>query len=128
MINNLSNQSQITNEKNYKDFSTIVNEHLKIKGMKQTDLMKSSYLSKTTISRICRNSNDKGAAYLPTLSVVMAISIGLNLTRAEADKLFYAAFPEMEFWGEFLDKRMDIDQANEILYDNGLSLLGNIEE
>ena len=123
----LSNQPQNQN-KNYKDFSTIVNEYLKVKRITQSDLIKLTLLSKTTISRVCRNSNDKGATYIPTFSVVMAISIGLKLTRAETEQLFFAAFPEMELLGYFLDKKMDIDQANEILYDNGLPLLGNIEE
>ena len=65
---------------------------------------------------------------MPTLAVIMAISVGLELTRAQASALLFAAFPEMALWGGFLDQRLDIDQANEILYTNGLPILGSVNE
>lgn len=101
---------------------------MKIKEKKQSDLVNESYLSKTTVSRICRNSNDKGGTYLPTLPVVMAVCIGLKLTWVQAEELIFAAFPEMELWRSFLDNHLTIDQANEILDYYGLPLLGNIKE
>ena len=93
--------------------------------MTQSALVKSSALSKTTISRICRNNNDKGSSYLPTPSVVMAVSVGLKLSPAEAKELLFAAFPEMAHWSGFLESRLTIYEANEILYENGIPLLGN---
>ena len=117
------------NNNQIKGFSEFVNETMATKAMRQSDLIASSLLSRTTISRICRNSNDKGSSYVPTLSVVMAISVGLRLNREEATELFFCAFPEMEILGCSLDKQLNICQINEILYDNGLTLLGNsIEE
>ena len=101
---------------------------MNVKGITQAELTRKSGLSKTTVSRICRNSNDKGSSYLPTLPIIMSISVGLQLTRAQASALLFSAFPEMALWGGFLDERMDIDQANEILHDAGLPLLGGANE
>ena len=102
---------------------------MKEKAMSQTKLAFRSGLSKTTISRIVRNSNDKGGSYTPTEPIIMALSIALGLTSAESKKqLFYAAFPERALWDDFLDRHLNLYQANEILYDNGLPTLGNVEE
>lgn len=122
MINNLSKQSQT---KTYKDFSTIVKEYLKIKGVTPSELINTHYLSKTIVSRIYRNTNSKGSKYVPTHKVFMTICIALKLTQAEAQELFFAAFPEMELLGYFLDNKLDIDRANEILDYNKFELLGN---
>ena len=42
-----------------KTFSDAVNKYLADKGMTQADLMARGNLSKTTVGRICRNTNDK---------------------------------------------------------------------
>lgn len=110
-------------------FSDAVKWLMKEKRMTQADLVARSCLSKTTISRICRNSNDKGGIYTPTEPVIMAVSIAFQLTSMESrTQLLYAAFPERAYWDKFLDNHFNINQVNEILYDNGLPLLGNMEE
>ena len=109
----------------YENFSSAVVRHMKERETTQSDLVKSSALSRTTISRICRNNNDKGSTYLPTPAVVMAVSVGLKLSYDEAKALLFAAFPEMAYWSGFLERSLTIDEANESLYDNGLPLLGN---
>jgi len=58
----------------------------------------------------------------------MAISLVLKLTREETSELFFAAFPEVEYWGAFLDSHVDIFDANSILYDAGLSTLGSLKD
>ena len=129
MANHLPKQPpNLVKCKDYKSFSDTVKHYLEVKGMSRSDFKKASALPKTTVSRIWRNTNDKGSSYMPDLHCVMAISIGLKLTREEAEELLFSAFPEMAVWGRFLDKRLSIDQVNEILYDNGLPLLGNGEE
>ena len=110
------------------NFSEWVNAKMKALGITPAELARLSLLSKTTTSRICRNSNDKGSTYQATLPVVEAISVGLALTRGEAQDLLYSAFPEMGMWGDFLDNQLDIDDVNIILYDSGLTLWGNPEE
>jgi len=125
-VNLLPKQPQNTDK--YESFSSAVVRYMKEKGMTQSALVKSSALSKTTISRICRNNNDKGSSYLPTPSIVMAVSVGLKLSCAAAKELLFAAFPEMAYWSGFLERSLTIDEANEILYDNGLPLLGNSME
>ena len=122
MINNKSNQPD-NNIENYNNFSDGVKYYLKIKEMKQSDLIKESGLPRATINRICRNTNDKGRAYFPTIQVFMAISIGLGLNVDEADKLFYVAFPEILLLREILNYHMTIIRANILLYENGRPLL-----
>lgn len=112
----------------WKCFSECVKGEMSAKNMTQAELERKSLLSATTISRICRNSNDKKSTYKPTLPVVCAVSIGLGLNREKATDLLFSAFPEIELWGDFLDKRLDIDDVNAILYENGLTLWGNPEE
>ena len=99
---------------------------MKEKEMTQSELVTASGLSKTTISRIVRNRNDKGSSYQPTPPVIMAIAIGLKLTSQEYEELTYAAYPELSYMKEFLDKRFTIHDANIILEENGFPLLGNI--
>ncbi|MCI9414530.1 MAG: helix-turn-helix transcriptional regulator [Clostridiales bacterium] len=111
-----------------RNFSDSVKRYLKMKGMTQSDLAKKSLLTKTTISRICRNSNDKGSSYIPTQRTVISVSLGLGLTLDEAKELSYDAFPERMLYVCFLEKSMTVLQANEILYEKGLPLLGNTEE
>ena len=58
----------------------------------------------------------------------MAVSIGLQLTREEALDLLFCAFPQLELWGDFLDQRVGITQADMVLFEQGLPLLGNCKE
>lgn len=90
----------------------------------QRDLARRSRISEPTISRIVRNSNDKGGPYEPTDAVVMAISLAFGLDRARWESLLFAAFPERKIWFECLDKRLGAYEADSQLYDQGLPLLG----
>ena len=65
---------------------------------------------------------------MATLHVVMAVSIGLGLDREEAAEMLCSAFPEFDLWGNFLDMELDIFEVNNILYELGLPLLGNLTE
>ena len=99
------------------------------KGITQAALAQKSKLSKTTISRICRDSNDKGSTYqADRAGLVMAVSVGLGLSVKEKDMLMLAAFPEQAFWNDILENHMDIDDANALLYEPGYPLLGNNNE
>ena len=110
------------------NFSDCIKYYMKNKKLNQKELITRSRLSRTTISRIVRNSNDKGDTYTPTLYVVAAISFGLKLTCAELKELYYYAYPEMKIWEQCLAEGKDIYDTNAILYEKGLHLLGNIEE
>lgn len=108
--------------------SSFVNDAMRKKHMTQADLIEASLLSRTTINRICRNSNDKESTYQASLPVVQALSIGLKLTRAETLEMLYTAFPEMELWGAFLDQHICIDEVNLRLDEAGLPLWGSLPE
>ena len=99
-----------------KTFSDAVNKYLADKGMTQADLMTRGNLSKTTVGRICRNTNDKSkdkdkdkkTPYTPTHRMVMTVCVALGLSKAEKDEMMRIAFPEEEVWDEILEKRMNI--------------------
>lgn len=123
------NQSKNTKKKRiFDDFTHAVLWRMNEKNLTQADLVKLSALSKTTISNILRNTNNKGKKYRPTPEVVMAISIGLNLSNDEYLELLYLAYPQMEHMEELLEKQFSIGEANIVLYDKGLPLLGNIKK
>lgn len=109
-------------------FSDAVNRYLKTKRVTQADLIRKSQLTRTTVSRICRNSNDKGSSYQPTDRVVMSICVALELNHTETAEMFALAFPYFPYWHEIIEKRMDIFQANALLDEQGLPLLGSQTE
>ena len=82
-------------------------------------------LTRTTVSRICRNSNDKGSTYQPTDRIVMSVCVALVLESKETKELISLAFPYLKFWDKIIAEKMNIDQANSFLYDEGLPLLGS---
>jgi transcriptional regulator with XRE-family HTH domain len=105
-----------------------VKDKLNERRMSQAELARKSLLSASRICRICKDSNSQGSTFTITFRDVMALSFGFSLNREETTDLFFSAFPEAELWGDFLDKRMNIYEVNEVFYDNGLTLLGNSEE
>ena len=109
-------------------FSGAVKHYMKRYGCTQAELAKKGNLSKTTVSRICRNSNDKGSTYQPTPNAVIAVSIALGLNEEEIQALVYAAFPEWEIWHQAIKRHLNIYETNALLYENGLPLLGSNEE
>ena len=89
------------------------------------DLALHSGLSKTTVSRILRDSNDKGGTYLPTDETIMALSIAFKLGRSGWEELLCAAFPERAIWFDGLDKRQDIFDVNDRLVKAKLPVIGS---
>ena len=115
-------------------FSDAVNKYLAEKGMTQADLMARGNLSKTTVGRICRNTNDKGRdkdnkkiPYTPTHRMVMTVCVALGLSKAEKDEMMRIAFPEEEVWDEILEKRMNLIDANMYLKERNLHELGSVD-
>ena len=58
----------------------------------------------------------------------MSVCVALELNQEETREMFYLAFPYLPYWDEIIYKRMNLDQANDYLYDQGLPLLGYITE
>ena len=128
MVNNYSpNQPQNIDDRN-KTFSDIIKGYLETRGITKAKFAKLCQISKSTVTKIIKNTNYKGTTYKPDVLAVMAICVGLKLTNMEAQNLFFTAFPEMMYLGSFLANSYDIDRANIVLYDEGLSILGNSEE
>jgi hypothetical protein len=105
-----------------------VNDKMSKMSISQGKLAKLSCLSEAKVSRMRRNSNDRGGTYKMTVFDVMAISIGLSLNKEEAKDFFFSAFPELELLDYFLEKKLSVEKANDILYDLGFDLLGNTNE
>ena len=98
---------------------------MKTKGWNAARLAEMSNLSKTTISRIQRNSNDKGGPYNPTENAVAAIAIAFRIGQSGWRKLMFAAFPDRRIWLDSLEKGRSVIETNELLFDRGCPLLGN---
>ncbi len=111
-----------------KIFSSMVSALLKEKGWNAALLAKKSNLSKTTISRILRNDNDKGSTYQPTANIVTAVSLAFELDEDGWNELMLAAFPQIQIWHEGIKRHLSIDDVNEALYEQGLPLLGNTND
>lgn len=109
----------------HETFSELVKKLLEEHNLKAVELAAKSNLSKTTISRILRDSNDKGKAYRPTESIVTAIAIALKVGRGGWERLMDAAFPERLICFEVLDCGGSVYDANARLDEAGLPLLGN---
>lgn len=109
-------------------FSSIVKGLLQERGWSAAFLAKESRLSKTTVSRILRDSNDKGSTYQPIENIVMAVCYAFKLDETEGDKLSLAAFPEKAIWREGLKQHLSIHEVNCRLYELGLPLLGNAND
>lgn len=109
-------------------FSNLVRGLLQEKGWNAAFLAKESNLSKTTVSRILRDSNDKGRTYQPTANIVTAVCLAFKLDTAGWDKLLLAAFPQMAIWREGFQEHLSVHDVNCRLYEQGLPLLGNAND
>ena len=102
----------------------LVNRHLAERGWSPARLAEESGLSKATISRITkyrRKNEDK--AYRPQVNAIQTLALALRLNEEETLALFDAAYPGFLIWRECIRKGVDLDEANEILYEKGLPTL-----
>lgn len=111
-----------------KTFSSLVNDLLRERGWSAAFLARESNLSKTTVSRILRDSNDKGSTYQPTGNIVVAVCFAFKLDEAGREKMMMAAFPQMAIWREGFQKHLSVHEVNCLLYEQGLPLLGNAND
>ncbi len=105
-------------------FSSLVQGLLQEKRWKAALLAEKSNLSKTTVSRILRDSNDKGSTYQPTANIVTAVSLAFELDIAGWEKMMLAAFPQMAIWREGFQEHLSVHDVNDRLYNKGFPLLG----
>ncbi len=108
---------------NLERFSKEVRRLMKKKGVKPSDLVNRGHFTRTTISRLCRNSNDKGGDYPLSLQDITNLKTALKLTSDEAFDLLFIAFPDVKFNITVIKENMDHMAANEYLYDNNSPLL-----
>ena len=109
-------------------FSQCVRHLLKENGMTAAKLARESRLSKTTISRALRDSDDRGATYRPNEKMVIAISIALKLGLDGYEALREIAFPELIVMENGLKEKKSVDEVNDELYELGLPLLANTDD
>jgi len=123
------NKNNKYGNKRFYTLSDCVKYHMKEKGLKQSDIVNSSGLTKATVSRICRNSNDKGEEYTTKdLALLIPLAIALGLTPEEKEELFVAAVPELEFLDMFLEKKYTLKKCNDSMHDYGYSPTGGITQ
>ena len=100
------------------------------KKWQASDLVCKSRLSKSTVSHNLNNTasrkkDGKTVPYRATDRVVTAIAIAFELDKTGWERLMDAAFPERRVWFKALEDHLDIYDANALLDENGLPLLGD---
>ena len=102
----------------------LVNRHLAERGWSPARLAEESGLSKATISRITKyRTKNEDKAYRPQVNAIQTLALALHLNEVETLELFDAAYPGFLVWRECIRKGVDLDEANEILYEKGLPTL-----
>lgn len=125
MSSSVLEQTKQDPDNQYKSFSELVKGLMQDKKMTAADLSRASGLSKTTISRVLRDTNDKGQTYRPTDGIVAAIGLALGQGLDGWEKLLFAAFPERMIWRDAYLHKLSVADTNDLLYEEGLPLLGN---
>lgn len=120
----MANQKPKRSSDHKETLGVLVNRHLAERGWSPARLAEESGLSKATISRITkyrRKNEDK--AYRPQVNAIQTLALALQLNEEETLELFDAAYPGFLVWRECIRKGVDLDEANEILYEKGLPTL-----
>ena len=55
---------------------------------------------------------------------IITLAIAFNLNKEETQELINVAFPAFKFYKTIIEEKMSLADANELLYDQGLDLLG----
>jgi len=102
----------------------LVNRHLAERGWSPARLAAESGLSKATISRMTKyRTKEEDSIYRPQFHAIATLALALQLNEEETLELFDAAYPGFLVWCECIRKGVDLDEANEILYEKGLPTL-----
>ncbi|MBQ7788945.1 MAG: hypothetical protein IJ398_04735 [Clostridia bacterium] len=90
----------------------------------QASLVRDGYFQRTRINRIFRNSNDKGGPFPITVKDIVTLAIAYKLNAEQTRELLFSAFPDFRFYEMFIKNQMSLADANEILDEQALDLLG----
>ena len=55
---------------------------------------------------------------------IITLAIAFKLNKEQTQELIYIAFPEIQFYKIIIEGKMSLTDANELLYEQGLDLLG----
>lgn len=55
---------------------------------------------------------------------IITLAIAFNLNQEETQELINIAFPAFKFYKTIIEEKMSLVDANELLYDQGLDLIG----
>lgn len=102
----------------------LLNRHLAGRGWSPAQLARASGVPKPTVWRMVQI-GERERPYHPQIKTIIAIALALRLSEEEFDELFDAAYPGWLICRESIRKGRSVDDANEILFDNGLPLLIN---
>ena len=90
----------------------------------QASLVRDGYFQRTRLNRLIRNSNDKGGDFPVTMKDIITLAIAFKLNKEQTQELIYIAFPEIQFYKIIIEGKMSLTDANELLDEQGLDLLG----
>lgn len=122
-----SEKSKQSPAKKYKEESALaklINERLAELNWTQKDLAEAANMSEARLSRIMRGSKEKGNTVRVNEKDINQIALGLKMGKAGRDRLRYAAWPELLYIDEALDKGEGVISLNCRLYENGFQTLG----
>ncbi len=90
----------------------------------QASLVRDGYFQRTRLNRLVRNSNDKGGDFPVTMADIITLAIAFKLDEKQTKELIDVAFPSFKFYEQIIKGKMSLAEANELLDEQGLDLLG----
>ena len=124
MTSGKSRQSPAKNCKEKSALAELINERLAELNWTQKDLADAANMAESRLSRIMRGSKGKANTVNLNEKDINQIALGLKMGREGRDRLRYAAWPELVYIDEALDKGEGVISLNCRLYENGFQTLG----
>lgn len=119
-------QTEQNPQRKQENFTDLVKAYLEEKGMTWAELARRSNLSKSTTTRIRKDTDYRGHIFQPSYHDVLKVSIGLGIGAEGYQRLLEAAFPQTRELERLL-KYDNVTDAEIYLAEKGLPPLSKTE-
>lgn len=116
-------QSYNCNERNFKSFSSVINELKKTAKLSISKISELSQLDEQRVKRILSGKNSRGNAYLVRDLDVFALSLVFELSKDEMHILMRLAKPQYGLALEMIEHGYSAEIYNDELYKYGLDTI-----